>query len=174
MRALVLLAVAAAAALPAQSPAKQPPTKQPSAGHHHPQPLGDSAFAALQARGKNHMGVDQYASTHRFDVLPDGGRIALQSDRGDSAAVAAIRAHMRTIAAAFARGDFATPGLVHAKSVPGTRVMAAKRAAIVYEPRDLPRGAEVRVRTRDAEALRAVAEFMAFQRAEHRAGGHGR
>jgi hypothetical protein len=160
MRAILLLVALAAAPLGAQQ-------------HQH-RPLPDSAFAALQSRGKHHMGVDQYASSHRFDALADGGRIALESDRADSAAVAAIRAHMRTIAAAFAKGDFTTPGLVHAKNVPGTRVMAARRSAIAYEARDLPRGAEVRIRTRDPEALRAVADFMAFQRAEHRAGGQAR
>jgi hypothetical protein len=61
---------------------------------------------------------------------------------------------------------------VHLKAVPGAKVMAAKRAAIAYAPRDLPRGAELRMRTRDPEASRAIAEFMAFQRTEHRAGGH--
>ena len=37
----------------------------------------DSAFAALQERGSaaEAMGVDQYASAHLFDDLPDGGRI---------------------------------------------------------------------------------------------------
>ena len=156
------LIVAAATAVPA------------AAQQHGHRPLPDSAFGALQSRGKHHMGVDQYASRHRFDALPDGGRIELQSEGADSAAVAAIRAHMRTIAAAFAKGDFTTPGLVHATNVPGTRVMAARRATIAYQARDLPRGAEVRIRTRDPEALRAIADFMAFQRAEHRAGGRPR
>jgi len=144
---------------------------QDHAAHHH---AADTAFAAMQARGKTAMGVDQHASTHHFDVLPDGGRIALESDHDDSAAVAAIRAHFRDIARAFARGDFATPGFVHDGPVPGAAVMAAKRAAITYAPHDLPRGAELRIRTADPEARRAVADFMAFQRREHHAGGSGR
>ncbi|AHG88851.1 hypothetical protein J421_1314 [Gemmatirosa kalamazoonensis] len=137
------------------------------AQHHH----ADTAFASMQARGKTAMGVDQYASSHRFDTLADGGRIALVSGRDDSAAVAAIRTHFRTIAAAFARGDFATPGFVHDGPVPGTRVMAEKRSAITYEARDLPRGGELRIRTGDPEARKAIAEFLAFQRREHRSGG---
>lgn len=167
MRTALLLLLAAA---PLGAHAGQPPRHD----QHHPP--ADTAFAALQARGERHMGVDQYASTHRFDALPDGGRIELQSDRADPAAVAAIRAHMRTIAGDFARGDFTTPGLVHVKNVPGTKVMAAKRAAIAYEARDLPRGAElrIRIRTRDPEVVRAIADFMAFQRAEHHAGGRSR
>jgi hypothetical protein len=135
---------------------------------HH---AADTAFAALQARGKTAMGVDQYASTHRFDTLADGGRIALTSDRDDPAAVSAIRAHFRDIAAAFAGGDFTVPGVVHAGAVPGTTVMAARRAAISYERRDLPRGAELRLRTADPAARQAIAEFLAFQRREHHAGG---
>ena len=49
--------------------------------------------------------------------------------------------------------------------------MAARRAAIRYEYRDLPRGGEVRIVTADAEAVRAIHAFMAFQRGDHRAGG---
>lgn len=62
---------------------------------------------------------------------------------------------------------------MHARDVPGTAVMAAKRGAISYEAHDLPRGGEVRITTHDADALRAVHEFIAFQRGEHRAGGAG-
>jgi hypothetical protein len=131
----------------------------------------DSAFAALQERGKKAMGVDQYTSTHHFDALPDGGRIELQRDVDDTAGVARIRAHIRDIAQAFKEGDFSTPALVHVRDVPGAQVMAARRALITYEPRDLPRGAELRIHTNDAEARRAIHEFMAFQRGEHHAGG---
>ena len=129
----------------------------------------DSAFAAMQERGRQAMGVDQYTSTHHFDALPDGGRIELQRDVYDSAGVARIRAHIRDIAHAFAAGDFSTPEFVHLQHVPGTKVMAERRALIVYEPHDLPRGAELRIHTKDTEALQAIHEFMAFQRSEHHA-----
>ena len=61
------------------------------------------------------------------------------------------------------------------RMVSGTDVMAAKRALISYEPRDLPRGAELLIRTKDAEAIVAIHRFMAFQRSDHHAGGetHG-
>lgn len=131
----------------------------------------DTSFARMQQRGKQAMGVDQYTSTHKFDALDDGGRIELQRDTDDSVGVAAIRAHIREIAAAFKSGDFSTPAFVHMKMVPGAAVMAAKRAVIVYEPRDLPRGAELRIRTNDRDALAAIGEFMAFQRSDHHAGG---
>src|SRR6185369_17537166 len=95
----------------------------------------------------------------------------LVRDTDDSAGVAQIRRHLREIADAFSRGDFSTPAFVHMQSVPGTRVMAAKRAVITYEPRDLARGGELRIRTSDHEALHAIHEFMAFQRQEHHAPG---
>lgn len=119
------------------------------------------------------MGVDQYTSTHRFDRLPDGGRIELQRQGDDSAGIAQIRRHLRDIATAFGRGDFSTPLFVHMRQVPGTPVMASRRAAISYSVADLPRGAEVRITTRDTAALAAVHEFIAFQRQDHRAGGAG-
>ena len=131
----------------------------------------DTSFAAMQARGRGAMGVDQYTSTHRFDSLPDGGRIELQRDRVDEQGTAVIRAHLREIAAAFAGGDFATPALVHGEAVPGSAVMAARHDQIRYEVHDLPRGAELRITTSDAEALLAIHQFMAYQRAEHHAGG---
>jgi len=131
----------------------------------------DTSFAAMQDRGKKAMGVDQYTSTHKFDATPTGGRIELQRDTIDAAGIAQIRAHMRDIAKAFANGDFSVPGMVHAQEVPGTKVMRAKRSVITYEPRDLPRGGEVVIRTKDSAAVRAIHDFMAFQRGEHHAGG---
>lgn len=152
-------AVALAIAAPARVHAQQAP------------PPSDTSFAAVQARGKRAMGVDQYTSTHRFDDLADGGRIVLQRDPADTAGARTIRAHLRDVAAAFRKGDFSTPGFVHGRDVPGTATMAARRAAIAYEARDLPGGGEVRITTADPEARRAVHAFLAFQRQDHRAGG---
>jgi hypothetical protein len=131
----------------------------------------DSVFAALQKRGEMTMGVDQYTSAHRFEPLPDGGRIVLVRDTADSAGEATIRAHMKSIAAAFTAGDFSSPEFVHATdSVPGTAVMARLKKEITYTESDLPRGGEVRIVTRNPEAVKAVHDFLAFQRMDHHAG----
>lgn len=132
----------------------------------------DSGFAAVQSRGRVAMGVDQFTSTHRFEPLPDGGRIELQRDLSDSSGRARILSHMEEIAVAFAAGDFRLPGFVHHREVPGTGVMAARRAAIGYAVETLPRGAALRLRTSDRAALEAIHEFLAFQRMDHRADGH--
>lgn len=133
----------------------------------------DSSFAQLQQRGETAMGVNQYTSQHVFEPLADGGRIVLQRKESDSAGEATIRSHMRTIATAFARGDFALPGFVHAMSdVPGTARMKELRSEITYSERDLPRGAEVVIFTKNPDAVSAIHEFLAFQRMDHRAGMH--
>jgi hypothetical protein len=154
MRIPTLLALAVLAAAPA-------PVLSQHAQH-------DSAFKALQRRGAGVMGVDQYTSMHQFEASADGGRIALQRDVDDSAGVRTIRQHLQTIARQFAAGDFSASATVHARDVPGTEVMRARRAAISYEFRPLPRGGQVRITTRDPVALGAIHEFLAFQRADHR------
>jgi hypothetical protein len=133
----------------------------------------DSAFALVQARGHAAMGVDQYTSFHRFESLPDGGRISLQRDPSDSAGVAQIRSHLRGIAAAFAGGDFALPGLVHDREVPGTAVMAARRSRISYVADTLPGGGQLRLQTSDPSAIAAIHQFLAFQRQDHRSTSPG-
>lgn len=132
----------------------------------------DTAFAAMQDRGREAMGVDQYTSSHVFESLADGGRIVLRRDVADSAGVAAIRSHMQYIAERFAAGDFALPGFVHAQEVPGTRVMAERRASITYAADTLPLGGQVRIVTADSSALEAVHAFLDFQRHAHHAAGH--
>lgn len=132
----------------------------------------DSAFAAMQARGRAVMGVDQSTSVHTFDDLPDGGRIVLQRQVDDTAGVRAVREHLRTEAAHFAAGDFADPMAVHARIVPGSDVMTARRRFIRYTFREVPRGGELRIATTDSAALGAVHEFLAYQRGAHHAAGH--
>jgi hypothetical protein len=133
----------------------------------------DRRFGEVQSRGRVAMGVDQYTSTHVFAPLDDGGRVELQRNASDSAGRAQILAHMGDIAASFSRGDFTVPGFVHAREVPGTAVMAERRSAIRYEVESLPRGAALRIRTGDSVAVRAIHEFLAFQRQDHRAHGTG-
>jgi len=127
----------------------------------------------MQTRGAHVMGVDQYTSAHVFEDLPDGGRVVLErDDPADSAAIVTIRVHMREIAASFRAGDLTKPFQVHAQTVPGTAVMRDRRAAISYTPIDRPRGGEVRITSRDSAAVRAIHEFLAFQRDQHHAAAH--
>jgi hypothetical protein len=127
----------------------------------------------MQTRGAHVMGVDQYTSAHVFEDLPDGGRVVLErDDPADTAAIATIRAHLHDIEAAFRAGDFTKPFAVHAQTVPGTGVMAARRGAISYDEIDRPRGGEVRIKSGDPVAVAAIHQFLEFQRQQHRAPAH--
>ena len=167
----VMSGLTALLTVPSAPALAQKPAHDPTRHDHRPAGLSDSAFRALQERGRIAMGVDQYTSIHVFDDLRDGGRIELQRGEDDSSGVATIRSHLREIKSAFETGDFSTPAFVHVTDVPGAAVMARRRAHIRYAVRDLPRGAELRVRTTDPEALAAVHQFLAFQRGDHRAAG---
>ncbi|HEX5387705.1 MAG TPA: hypothetical protein VFW66_13460 [Gemmatimonadales bacterium] len=164
MRPMIVCVVAAGLASAACRPAPEAARRE-AAAH-------DAGFAGVQSRGRTAMGVDQYTSTHVFEPLADGGRIVLQRDVADSAGTATIRAHLRRIAGAFAAGDFRLPGFVHAQSVPGTATMRERRAAIRYTMDTLPRGGAVRLQSGDSVAVRAIHEFLAFQRQEHHAAAH--
>jgi hypothetical protein len=142
-------------------------------GERQPRNSSDSSFALVQSRGHVAMGVDQYTSSHRFEPLPDGGRITLERNGSDSAGTAQIRSHMQMIAGAFQRGDFALPGFVHDREVPGTAVMAQRRSHISYTTDTLPRGAQLRIQSTDTAAVNAIHHFLAFQRRDHRVGESG-
>jgi hypothetical protein len=141
-----------------------------SAGSRAPQAT-DTTFAAMQSRGMEAMGVDQYTSAHQFDDLPEGGRIELQRDSTDTAGVRTIREHLQHISVAFKQGDFALPGFVHDEAVPGTAAMTANRALIDYRFQPLPGGGEVLITSTDSASVSAIHDFLAFQRQDHHAGG---
>jgi hypothetical protein len=141
-------------------------------GGHAARDAGDSAFAGVQRRGELVMGVNQYTSRHVFEPLADGGRIELERSMDDSAGAARIRSHMEVIARRFTAGDFRLPGVVHAREVPGTSVMAERRGSIRYIVESLPRGAALRVQTDDPVAVQAIHDFLAFQRQDHHASAH--
>jgi len=96
----------------------------------------------------------------------------LQRDAPDTAGTGTIRAHLASIATAFAEGNFELPGFVHGETVPGTAVMTARRSAITYTMDTLPRGGEVMIATSDSTAIAAVHEFLAYQRHAHHAMAH--
>jgi len=128
----------------------------------------DSAFVAMDTRHGQAVGVDPMALAHQFESTPEGGDIILERGVHDEMGITQIRAHLLLIARSFARGDFAIPGFVHEKPVPGTSVMTQLANRIAYTVEDRPHGGVVHIRTTDPEALQAIRSFIAFQIAEHR------
>lgn len=140
----------------------------------HPQqklPVEEGHHQGVVQRGDQVMGFSHEKTTHHFRLYPDGGAIEAEAnDPRDTASREEIRSHFGHIAKLFAQGDFSAPMLIHAKNPPGTEAMKRLRAAIEYRLESTERGARIRITTKDAEALRAVHEFLRFQISDHQTG----
>ncbi len=132
----------------------------------------DSAYKAMDIRHGEAVGEDPMALAHQFVAQPDGGDIVLERSVHDDMGINQIRAHLLLISRSFARGDFAIPGFVHDKTVPGTDVMTQRSGDIGYTVEDTEHGGVVHIRTSNPEALKAIHAFIDFQLAEHRTTEH--
>jgi hypothetical protein len=70
----------------------------------------------------------------------------------------------------FTAGDFQVPMFIHDTVPPGASVMESKRGAIIYAFEATEDGGRVRITTADAEALKAIHQFLDFQIEDHRTG----
>ena len=123
---------------------------------------------ALKRRGAQAMGFDQDKTAHHFVTSASGGSIEVEvKDAADSASLRQIRSHLKEIAGAFAKGDFAKPFETHAEVPPGVPAMERLKPVIRYKYEETPRGGVVRISTSDPEALKAVHEFLHYQGREH-------
>ena len=126
---------------------------------------------ALKKRGADAMGFDQDITTHHFRLTPSGGSIEVTvKDDADRATVARIRAHLKSIAEDFSRGDFGKPFQTHAEVPPGVRVMRKYARLISYRYEELPHGGIVHIRSADSRARHALHGFLRYQIAEHQTG----
>lgn len=138
-----------------------------------------SVSAVVVARQDHHgsnaatvMGFDQERTAHHFFLLDDGGAIDVSvKEAADTKNREAIRSHLPHVATMFGSGNFDAPMLVHdSANVPGTKIMAARQAAIRYQYVEAANGGRVNIFTSDREALDAVHAFLKFQIAEHKTG----
>lgn len=112
------------------------------------------------------FGMSHDTTQHAFRLLADGGAIELRSLTKDDQ-VAAIQKHMREVTSDFSRGDFEKPLFVHGVMPDGAARMKELGAAITYTFEALPDGGRIRITTTNAEALKAVHEFLRFQIKDH-------
>ena len=129
-------------------------------------------YGSTDQRGAMVMGFDQTRTRHHFLLFRDGGAIEVTAnDPADTKNRDAIRSHLPHIAVMFGEGNFEAPMLVHdSTNVPGTKVMAERKAAIRFQYVETARGGRVNIITSDPAALAAVHEFLTFQIAEHKTG----
>lgn len=163
----------------ADAPPAQPETKhdaQHDAASHADCPFmsdggHDAHLAEVNARGEAAMGFSQTETAHHFLLTRDGGVIQVEvKDAADAANLESVRRHLAHVARMFAAGDFDTPALVHARTVPGAPTMSRLKAEIVYAYEETERGGRVRITAKSAEALAAVHDFLRFQIEDHRTG----
>ena len=158
-----------------RSQAQEKPAEQASSicpAHPQEKPSGEEGHDhGVVKRGDEVMGFSHEKTTHHFRLFNDGGAIEAEAnDPKDSASRDEIRSHFTHIAKLFAEGDFSAPMLIHAQNPPGTEGMKRMRNAIEYKLETTEKGARIHIITKDAEALRAVHEFLRFQIADHQTG----
>jgi hypothetical protein len=166
---LTVLVLAAPAALVAQ-------TENPCPLHaeHMKAAQDHEGHTALDQRGDQVMGFEHQSTTHHFLLEKDGGAIQVEAnDPADAQSREQIRGHLAQIAQAFARGDFAMPGAIHARVLPGIPEMTRLKDAISYRYEETGNGARVRITTADPSALEAVHAFLRAQIEDHRTGDPG-
>jgi hypothetical protein len=131
----------------------------------------DPHHQGVVKRGDEVMGFSHEKTAHHFRLYPDGGAIEAEAnDAKDPASRDQIRSHFEHIATMFAAGNFSAPMLIHAQNPPGAGTMKRLRNAIEYKVEFTEKGGRIRITTKDAEALRAVHEFLRFQIADHQTG----
>lgn len=158
-------ALAAFLATPLRLSAQEPMADCPMHAEH------TAAAHDLDARGDKVMGFAHDRTAHHFLLTTDGGVIQVEAnDPADGASRDAIRQHLTQVAAAFARGDFAMPGAIHDRTLPGVEAMQRLKDAITYRYEETERGGRVRIRAASPEARDAVHAFLRAQIADHRTG----
>jgi hypothetical protein len=139
----------------------------------HKEHMKDAAQhqADVEKHSDKAMGFPHDKTTHHFRLYSDGGAIEVTvNDNNDSQNLQAIRSHLPHIVTMFSNGEFSIPMFVHDQVPPGVPVMKEKRTEISYSYEELPAGGRVRIKTTNAETLKAVHDFLRFQIEDHHTG----
>jgi len=125
----------------------------------------------MEHRGNQGMGFDQQKTTHHFLLRKDGGAIQVTANSSaDKASIDEIHMHLQHIARAFKSGEFNIPMFVHDQTPPGVPVMTRLKGQIKYSYEPAENGGQVVISSANAEAVKAVHEFLKFQITEHKTG----
>ena len=134
-------------------------------------PMMSAHQKGVNERGDHVMGFSHEKTTHHFRLYADGGAIEVTANaHEDTASRDQIRTHLTHIAQMFTAGDFNAPMLIHDRVPPGVPQMKQLKDAITYRYSDLDRGGMVRITTDNAEALKAIHQFLRFQISDHQTG----
>ena len=134
----------------------------------------DMHHEEVNKRGDAVMDFSHEKTTHHFLLHKDGGAIEVTAnDRKDSASRDQTRMHLGHIARMFSDGNFRAPMLVHDQTPPGIPVLEKLKTEVTYRFEPLEHGGRIRITTGNAEAVKAVHEFLRFQIADHQTADSG-
>ena len=137
----------------------------------HPHEGTGHQHDSMNERGDKGMGFDHLKTTHHFRLFTDGGAIEVSANQAkDSASRDKIREHLGHIVRMFSEGNFSIPMFIHDQVPPGVETMKQQKGGISYKYEQTERGGRVRISTSNADALRAIHEFLRFQIQEHQTG----
>jgi Ni/Co efflux regulator RcnB len=174
----ILLVLAATLAVALSSSAQQTPDKTDKQDTMKDCPMHQAASAGhdhanhdLEKRGDQGMGFAQGKTMHHFLLRKDGGAIQVTTNSADDkTSREEIEMHLQHIAQAFQSGDFNIPMFVHDQTPPGVATMMKLKDQIHYKYEAVENGGHVVISSANAEAVKAVHEFLKFQIAEHKTG----
>jgi hypothetical protein len=127
----------------------------------------------VRQKGSVVMPFDLARTRHFFDDTPTGGvETVTANDKGDAKQIELIRAHLRSEAERFARGDFSDPAAIHGHEMPGLASLASSAARLQVKYKELANGASITFASRDKSIVAAVHEWFAAQRMDHGAHAH--
>jgi len=125
--------------------------------------------AQVAERGKDVMPFSLDATLHVFTKDAEGGiQQVVARDAKDATQTASVRQHLKDIRAQFLKGDFSGPGHIHGADMPGLKELAAAQPgqiSIAYQ--DIPGGAQLSYRTREAVLVAALHEWFEAQVSDH-------
>jgi hypothetical protein len=144
-------------------------TLQPQSATTPPQ--DHSKHDEMEHRGNQGMGFDQDKITHHFLLRKDGGAIEVTANAADDkTSKDEIQMHLHHIAQAFKSGDFNIPMFVHDQTPPGVDTMTTLKDQIKYKYEAAENGGRVVISSANADAVKAIHEFLKFQITEHKTG----
>lgn len=119
-------------------------------------------------RGNIAMGFDQNKIRHKFTATENGGKITINSlNANDISTINQIKEHIKNIQNDFSNGNFTKPFFIHAKEVPGTKIMSEKKNLIKYRINELTNGSETILNTADKELVDSIHQFITYQNNAH-------
>ncbi len=125
--------------------------------------------ADVASKGAEVMPFDLKATTHVFTKTAEGGiQRVIAKNPADAQQVKLVREHLHDIRAAFMKGDFSAPSLIHGDEMPGlAQLKAAKPGEVVMAYEDVVGGAALTYRTTNTNLVMALHKWFDAQLSDH-------